>query len=123
MPPDNDSPLTSRPPAAPELPQRLSPRELSCLHWAAQGKTSVEIGLILGISSHTVNFHILNASRRLGVYGRQAAITAAWRAGLLSTARDGPTRGARRGAAHRRIQGGGPDRLTRLPHSGKIGRP
>ena len=96
MPPDNDSPLNASALPVPEPPHRLSPRELSCLHWAAQGKTSVEIGLILGISSHTVNFHILNASRRLGVYGRQAAITAAWRAGLLSTARDGPTRGARR---------------------------
>src|SRR5690606_31672222 len=61
----------------------LTERELSCLQWAAVGKTSWEMGIILGLAERTVNFHIHNACRKLGVHGRQAAITAALQAGLL----------------------------------------
>ncbi|HWK71261.1 helix-turn-helix domain-containing protein [Pollutimonas sp. M17] len=61
----------------------LTQRELSCLQWAALGKTSWEMGMILGLTERTVNFHIHNACRKLGVHGRQAAITAALQAGLL----------------------------------------
>ena len=32
----------------------LSPRELECLEWAAEGKSAWEIGQILGISRYTV---------------------------------------------------------------------
>ena len=52
----------------------LSGRELQCLEWVSRGKTSWEIGVILSLSERTVNFHILNACRKLNVYGRQAAI-------------------------------------------------
>src|SRR5690606_33068394 len=58
-------------------------RELTCLRWAAIGKTSWEMGAILGLTERTVNFHIHNACRKLGVHGRQAAITVALSAGLL----------------------------------------
>ncbi|HEY9573852.1 MAG TPA: helix-turn-helix transcriptional regulator [Pusillimonas sp.] len=61
----------------------LTQREVSCLQWAAIGKTSWEMGLILGLTERTINFHIHNACRKLGVHGRQAAITAALQAGLL----------------------------------------
>lgn len=61
----------------------LTTRELTCLHWAAIGKTSWEMGVILGLTERTINFHIHNACRKLGVHGRQAAITAAFQAGLL----------------------------------------
>ncbi|HUH89003.1 MAG TPA: helix-turn-helix transcriptional regulator [Pusillimonas sp.] len=64
----------------------LSRRELECLHWASLGKTSWEIGAILGITERTINFHIQNACRKLQVRGRQAAITAAHHAGLLHRA-------------------------------------
>ncbi|MBR1146153.1 LuxR family transcriptional regulator [Bradyrhizobium sp. AUGA SZCCT0431] len=45
----------------------LSPRELECLEWAAQGKTTWEIGRILGISRHTVAFYLENAKAKFGV--------------------------------------------------------
>ena len=61
----------------------LSGRELECLHWASMGKTSWEIGKIMGVTERTVNFHIQNACRKLRTRGRQAAIAAAFRQGLL----------------------------------------
>ncbi len=39
------------------LKNDFSQRELEILKWTAEGKTSVEISLILSISEHTVNFH------------------------------------------------------------------
>lgn len=45
----------------------LSPRELECLEWAAQGKSAWEIGRILGISHHTVASYLENAKEKLGV--------------------------------------------------------
>ena len=62
----------------------LTPRELACLKWVAIGKTSWETGRILGLAERTINFHIQNACRKLGVHGRQAAITQALRSGLLT---------------------------------------
>lgn len=64
----------------------LTGRELECLHWASLGKTSWEIGVILGVVERTINFHILNACDKLQVRGRQAAITAAYQMGLLPPA-------------------------------------
>ncbi len=61
----------------------LTGRELECLHWASMGKTSWEIGVIVGITERTINFHIQNACRKLQSRGRQAAISAAYRHGLL----------------------------------------
>lgn len=45
----------------------LSPREIECLGWAANGKSAWETGRILGISRHTVAFHLDNAKAKLGV--------------------------------------------------------
>ncbi|MCI2808949.1 helix-turn-helix domain-containing protein [Eoetvoesiella caeni] len=61
----------------------LTARELTCLGWASIGKTSWEMGVILGLTERTVNFHIHNACKKLHVHSRQAAITAALQAGLL----------------------------------------
>lgn len=61
----------------------LTTRELTCLGWAAIGKTSWEMGVILGLTERTVNFHVHNACKKLQVHSRQAAITAALQAGLL----------------------------------------
>ncbi|MDY0309073.1 MAG: helix-turn-helix transcriptional regulator [Castellaniella sp.] len=65
----------------------LTEREHDCLYWAAQGKTSWEIGCILGISERTANFHIANSCEKLDVRTRQAAITAAMKLALLSPPR------------------------------------
>lgn len=45
----------------------LSPRELQCLEWAAQGKSAWEIGRILGLSHHTVASYLDNAKEKMGV--------------------------------------------------------
>lgn len=61
----------------------LTPRERDCLHWVSKGKTSWEIGQILGIGERTANFHIANFCGKLDVSTRQAAITVAMQKGLL----------------------------------------
>ena len=58
----------------------LSVREKECLEWAAQGKTNLEIGLILGISANTVSFHFKNIFRHLDVHSRTQAVAAFSRA-------------------------------------------
>jgi DNA-binding response OmpR family regulator len=56
----------------------LGERELEALTWAARGKTFAEIGQILGVSRRTIEFHLDNARRKLGVPTRtQALIKAA----------------------------------------------
>lgn len=45
----------------------LSPRELECLEWAAQGKSAWEIGQLLNISRRTAAFHLDNAKTKFGV--------------------------------------------------------
>jgi DNA-binding response OmpR family regulator len=61
-------------------PKRISlgEREVEALTWAARGKTFAEIGEILSLSRRTVEFHLENARRKLGVPTRtQALIKAA----------------------------------------------
>lgn len=45
----------------------LSPREIECLKWAAEGKSAWDTSRIMGISRHTVAFHLDNAKAKLGV--------------------------------------------------------
>jgi LuxR family transcriptional activator of conjugal transfer of Ti plasmids len=45
----------------------LTRREIECIGWAAQGKSAWETGCIMGISRHTVAFHLENAKAKLGV--------------------------------------------------------
>ena len=93
----------------------LSAREVTCLGWAAMGKTSWEIGVILGLTERTVNFHIQNACGKLHVHGRQAAITVAIQAGLLPQL-DEEASGLRKTRAPRR-------RETRQPTTSQQPRP
>ncbi len=68
-------------PPAPKNP--LTPRELECLIWSADGKTSWEISEILSVSERTVNAHLGRAIRKLGVVSRTQAVAAAMRRGLF----------------------------------------
>ncbi|WP_170300245.1 helix-turn-helix transcriptional regulator [Pseudoduganella buxea] len=61
----------------------LTPREQQCLRWSASGKTSNEIGIILGISQNTVYFHLKKAASKFEVYGTRHAISRAMEMGLL----------------------------------------
>ncbi len=64
-------------------PARLSPRELECLEWIAQGKTAWECAAILGLSQHTVRCYLESARHKLGAISNTHAVSIAHRAGLL----------------------------------------
>lgn len=56
----------------------LNKREIEALSWAARGKTSDEIALIMDIAKRTVDYHLDNARSKLGVATRiEAAVKAA----------------------------------------------
>jgi LuxR family transcriptional regulator, quorum-sensing system regulator BjaR1 len=55
----------------------LTNREVECLRWVAQGKTDIEIAMILSISARTARFHIENAKRKLRVSTRVQAVAEA----------------------------------------------
>jgi LuxR family quorum sensing-dependent transcriptional regulator len=63
---------------------KLTPREVECLKWAADGKTEWEISAILNISEHTADKHLANAHRKLGAANRAQAVANAIRWGLVS---------------------------------------
>ena len=58
---------------------RLTRRESQVLLWIAQGKTNREIGQILSLSPRTVNKHLEQVFRKLGVENRTAAAAMALR--------------------------------------------
>ncbi|GLS33892.1 LuxR family transcriptional regulator [Mesorhizobium albiziae] len=62
---------------------KLSPREKECILWTARGKSSWEIGQILGISVNTVNFHIKNIMRKLDTGSRTVAAIKAVNFGII----------------------------------------
>jgi len=66
----------------------LTKRELECLTWTAEGKTSGEIANVLHISESTVIFHIKNSINKLEVSNRTQAISKAILTGLISTNSD-----------------------------------
>lgn len=55
----------------------LSTREVEVVHWMAQGKSNIEIGMILGVSAGTVKTHAERLYRKLGVQSRAAAVAQA----------------------------------------------
>jgi len=65
-----------------DLP-KLTKRELDVLSWTSQGKTAWETSVILGMSEKTVNFHLGNAMRKLGVSSKHQAVLKCVAAGLL----------------------------------------
>lgn len=67
-----------------KLAPRLTSRELECLKWGAEGKTSWEIAQSLGTSERTVVFHFQNAARKFAVSSRQPAIARAVALGLIN---------------------------------------
>lgn len=61
----------------------LSRREIECLHWAAAGKTTVEMARILKLSEYTVNHYLNRATRKLDSVNRVQTVAKAIRAGLI----------------------------------------
>lgn len=67
----------------PEASCALTAREIEVLRWTADGKTSREIGAIISISEHTVNFHIKNSLVKLNATNKTAGVIKAALMGLL----------------------------------------
>lgn len=61
----------------------LTERELECLFWIAEGKTSDEIATILGISRNTINNYITSVMRKTTTKTRSEAIAYAVRNNLV----------------------------------------
>lgn len=69
---------------AADEPVHLPLREASCLRWKALGKTDEEIGHILGISSHTVRFHLESARARLNTANTTHTVARALALGIIN---------------------------------------
>ncbi len=69
----------------PETPQveELTPRELEVLRLLAEGLPNKSIGQRLGISEHTVKFHVNAVLGKLGVQSRTEAVVRAVQSGLI----------------------------------------
>lgn len=61
----------------------LTERELICLLWAAEGKTSGEIAIILGLNERTVRFRLDEVIQKLGASNRAHAVVIASMAGMI----------------------------------------
>lgn len=62
----------------------LTPREREVLEAVALGRSNAEIGRALFIAESTVKTHLLRMFQKLGVNDRTAAVTTAYRLGLLT---------------------------------------
>ena len=63
--------------------EHLSQREAEVLKWTAQGKTASDVGMILGLTTRTVNFHISSAIRKLGTSNKTSAVVLATQRGFI----------------------------------------
>jgi DNA-binding response OmpR family regulator len=61
----------------------LNEREVEVLTWVGRGKTSADIGQILGLTKRTIDFHIDNARAKLGAATRTEAVLKAASSGLI----------------------------------------
>jgi DNA-binding CsgD family transcriptional regulator len=61
----------------------LSPRQIECLRWVSEGKSSNDIGAILRISGRTVDSHIQRICERLQVRTRMQAVAVAIESGWI----------------------------------------
>jgi DNA-binding NarL/FixJ family response regulator len=64
--------------------ETLTPREAEVLRYVAAGLTNKAMALKMGISEHTVKFHLGSAMNKLGAASRAEAVAIAMRRGLIS---------------------------------------
>ena len=65
------------------MAREFTPRELEVLRLLAEGLPNKTIASRLGISEHTVKFHINSIMGKLGAQSRTEAVTRAARLGLV----------------------------------------
>ena len=63
--------------------QTLTPREIECLQWSAEGKSAWEIAKISNCSERTVVFHLTNTCEKLDAQNKYQAITKAIILGII----------------------------------------
>ena len=68
---------------ADELSEEITSRETEVLRMLAEGAVNKEIAARLGISEHTVKFHISSILDKLGASTRAEAVTLGIRRGLI----------------------------------------
>jgi len=66
-----------------ELVEPLTPRESEVLQMLASGLGNKEIAAKLGISDHTVKFHVASILGKLGASSRTEAVSLGIRGGLV----------------------------------------
>ncbi|KQS64032.1 LuxR family transcriptional regulator [Methylobacterium sp. Leaf361] len=64
-------------------PSPLTGREAECLRWSSAGKSAWEIGVILSISTRTVEQHLASAARKLNAVSRTQAVAEALRRRII----------------------------------------
>ena len=67
----------------PEANVRLSSQETTVIRWTAEGKTTAEISVIMGLSVRTVTFHVGNVVKKLNASNKTAAAVRAAILGML----------------------------------------
>jgi two-component system nitrate/nitrite response regulator NarL len=77
-----DPGLSVREQSAPQA--EVTPRELQVLGLMAEGMPNKTIAARLGISEHTVKFHVNALLNKLGAHSRTEAVTRATRMGLIA---------------------------------------
>lgn len=63
---------------------KFAPREREALQWMAEGKSDWEIGELMGISLHGVDYHLRSVRNKLGTANRTQTVATALRLGLIS---------------------------------------
>ena len=64
----------------------LTPREIDCLFWAGQGKTTTETAELLGIGVETVRKYVKTAMSKLGATSKTQAVSVAHQMGYVPLA-------------------------------------
>lgn len=72
----------------------LTNREIECLEWVLEGKTNWEIGVLIGVSARTVQFHLGNCQIKLNAQNRIQAAVQALIHGLIKLPRENQAFGA-----------------------------
>ena len=78
-----DMPMLASDRALPAAQQTLSPREIQVLAMLAEGVGNKTIAWKLGISEHTVKFHVASIMTKLNAGSRTEAVTQGIRRGLI----------------------------------------
>ncbi len=76
--------IPAKPEESPSMAEPLSERETEVLSLVAEGLANKEIAARLGISEHTVRFHVRALLAKLGTQNRTEAVVRALRLGLIT---------------------------------------